>query len=197
MKPRLLSTLIALAVVLSLAGIVMAAPSVVSGFSITPDTAYAGNTVAFRVDFNVAFADLTTRNTLCFYYQDANYDATFGGLANVTSNLGDSYVKSVQTTAGSASTNCAGLPGYKILEYSTAAANDFADGGDWVTFNFTVPAGATTQTFRLRQRNAVRPPWAYVQLHVDHSNSGQPNICRQRLHQLRQQFAVSHRSVSA
>ncbi len=161
MKPRVLVALIALAMVLSLAGIALAAPSVVSGFTITPSTAYVGNTVTFRVDFSVAFADLAARNTLCFYYQDGNYDAVFTALGNITSNLGDSYVKDLQTTAGSASTNCPASATYKILEYSTAAANDFADGGDWVTFNFAVPSGATTQTFRLRQRNAATTVGVY------------------------------------
>jgi len=155
MKPRLLVGFIALAMVLSLAGIVMAAPSVVSGFAITPSTAYVGNSVTFQVDFAVATSDLAARNTFCFYYQSSTYDATFTALGNVTSNLGDTYTKDLQTTAGTASANCPLIVGYKILEYSTPTPNEFADGGDWISFSFNVPSGAVSQTFRLRQRNAT------------------------------------------
>ncbi len=153
MKPRLLTVLIALALMLSLTGLVAAAPSIVSGFTITPSTAYAGNTVTFRVDFSVALADLGTTNAFCFYYQDASYDPPFGALSNITSNLGDTYIPTLQTTAGGLTTSCAAIATYKVLEYATADPSDFTDGGDWIAFNFTVPAGATTQTFRLRQRS--------------------------------------------
>jgi hypothetical protein len=142
-------------IVTAFPGVVWAAPTVVSSFTISPSTAYPGNTVTFQVNFTVAPADVLTRNTFCFYYQDGSYDATFAALGAITSNLGDSYDASVQATAGSASAHCAGLPGYKILEYSAPAADQFSDGGDQLLFSFSVPVGATTQTFRLRQYNAI------------------------------------------
>jgi hypothetical protein len=151
---RLLS-LTTLLLALVAPGAAWAAPTVVNSFTISPNTTYAGNAVTFQVNFTVASADVLTRNTLCFFYQDGSYDATFAALGPVMSGLGDSYSPSVQATAGSASTDCAGLTGYKILEYSTPAADQFSDGGDQLSFSFVVPAGATTQIFRLRQLNAA------------------------------------------
>jgi hypothetical protein len=159
MKSKLLVLIVSFAVVLSVAGLALAAPASVQTFTITPSTALAGDTVAFATSFTVD--NTGTFNALCIYYIDATYDAAFAAApAIVVSNLGDAYAKEVQTTAGSPSPSghCGGIAGRKIIAYSVALPNIFADGGDSLSFSITVPAGAPTQTFSLRQVNAGALP---------------------------------------
>ena len=111
MKTRLLSIIVALALVLSLVGVVAAAPEVVSSFTITPSSVYPGDSVTMSIDFTVAPGDLAVENTLCLYFVDADYSTPLNGIGNLTSALSDTYAQSATTGFGRSERNLPGCGG--------------------------------------------------------------------------------------
>lgn len=157
MKTKLLTIVVALALVLSLAGIVVAAPNLVSSFTITPSSVYTGDSVTFTIDFTVATGDTGVANTLCLYYPDAAYRTPLDAVGNLTSAmLSDTYVQEDSIApVGTGTANCPGVAGLFVTGWSIADPNNNAEFGDTVSFSFAVPTGAATETFQLRQRNAT------------------------------------------
>ncbi len=155
MKPRLLVALIALALVLSLAGGVLAAPSVLNLFTISPSTAYVGDTVTFTIDFSVATADIAAENTFCLYFVDVDYSTPLNGVNNLVSTLGDTYVQSDTTGPNATNGTCPAVAGQYVTRWSITDPIDDAEFGDTISFSFAVPTGAANESFRLRQRNAT------------------------------------------
>lgn len=130
------------------------APETISTFTITPSSAYVGDSVTFSIEFTVATLDVNNPNTLCLYYTDNDYTSTFNAVGDLTSDLGDTYVQTDEDgTLGNATGGCPGLAGAYAIAWSIADPSDDAEFGDAFGFSFTVPTNANTQNLRLRQRN--------------------------------------------
>ena len=129
-------------------------PDTISTFTITPSSAFVGDSVTFDIDFTVALADIDVLNVLCIYYQDSDYIAPLNAVGDLTSGLGDTYTQTDEDgTPSNPTGDCPGLPNNYSVAWSVSNPDDFADAGDTVSFSFTIPTGANTETFRLRQRN--------------------------------------------
>ncbi len=168
MKARLIVLMAVLALTLSLTGAAYAdapvdgpvQPNTISTFTLTPSTAYPGDTVTAHFDFTVANADLGSPNVFCIYYTNSVFDNAPSG--NKTSNLGDVY-----SADWDGVTDCPDSGALREWKLSTAAPDAGAEFGDFIEFTFTVPAGAASDTFRLRQHNTdptVLPPVSGVNL---------------------------------
>ncbi len=98
-KIRVLATITILLVAI-MPGTVWAAPNVVSGFTISPGTVYAGNSISFAVSYKISVNN--NDNVVCLYYDDAGWDGVLTG-ATATSARGASYTF---RAAGTAVTGC-------------------------------------------------------------------------------------------
>ncbi|MBI5564305.1 MAG: hypothetical protein HY870_05390 [Chloroflexi bacterium] len=144
MKPRLLVALIALAMVLSVAGIVTAAPSApfgplapdsITSYSVSPNTGPVGATLTFAVAFD-SVVD-TTSYAVCFYFKTADEPAWATNFpATQTSSLaGVTYTKDATAT-----NDCPTVAGYQSFYYYTSADAGNGAFGDTITFNAVIPA---------------------------------------------------------
>ena len=127
MKTRSIFTIVSVVVLFGLAGAAYAAPTVVTSASFSPNSGYAGTTTQLTINFT---ATGSAYNAVCIYALDAGWNTNFPG--PVTSVLGDTYAKN-------AGTACPAVGGYTPTKYDTATANAFADGGDTLVLDVTVP----------------------------------------------------------
>ncbi len=142
MKPRLLVVLIALAVVLSLAGIVVAAPSIVSSFTVSPSAAPVGATVTFEGNYNVA----NTAMAFCFYFTAGDTNVWNGNFNALNSVAGVSFTEVPTTTAV-----CPAAFGYANFYFFTNDTNA-AVFGDTFSASVIVPGISTgTKIIAVRQ----------------------------------------------
>ena len=142
MKPRLLVALTALAMMLSLAGAAVAAPDTVTSVSFSPNSGPVGTVTQMTVQFTAVGG---AYNALCIYTVDLGWNANFP--ASVISNLGDTYAKDP------GGPSCPVVSGRTATLYDTLTTNDFADGGDTLNINVTVPSISTGAKAFLKKTN--------------------------------------------
>jgi hypothetical protein len=153
--------LIAVVFMLTLSGAVYArdndpldvnAPETITAFTITPDPAYIGQSVTYKIEFN---GTGSVRNTICLYFQDNAFQTPIDSVGGLTSSLGDAYTQANGGGGlGESTTNCGSVTNYYVTEWTTPSAHPFIGGGDYIQFNIAVPTTSTgTKTFVSQQYN--------------------------------------------
>ncbi len=176
MKSRLLATIIAVVMVLSLASVALAepdAPSSLTAVTISPASgAYPGQTVSFLVDWSASTGPHVAGDglSICIYYAQ-NYNQTTGvtdgfqgAAATITSlGFGQDYTKvgpgalGAGVGGGTGTTQaCSALAGRYVVGYVLNAADNGGDGvadpADALQIDITLPRGSDNDTFTIRQR---------------------------------------------
>jgi hypothetical protein len=122
--------------------------------SITPSTAFVGDTVTVSIDFTVAAADIDAQNVICLYFADTDYLTTINAIDALVSETGDTYTQTDATAINTATGSCPANTTRYGVQWAIGNPSDDAEFGDGVTFSFTVPSNANTELFLIRQRNA-------------------------------------------
>ncbi len=144
MKTRLLTIVVTLALVLSLTGIVVAAPRNITGFSIAPNPAFPGETLTFTVSTDGQYGT----DHLCFFGNPiSGLTYTFPTSGALTSAQGDTW------TWATPAAPCATAKG--MLDYTSGTNGEF---GDSFTFNVTTTgptASSATDTWQARHYSGL------------------------------------------
>jgi hypothetical protein len=127
------------------------APENITTFTITPNPAYVGQSVTYKIEFN---GTASIRNTICLYFQDGAFETPIDNVGNLTSQLGDAYTQANGGgVPGESTTNCGSVSGYYVTEWTTGSAHAFIGGGDYIEFSIAVPNTTGTKTFVSQQYN--------------------------------------------
>jgi hypothetical protein len=153
---KLFVVLVAIMLLALLTGAALAQePEAITAFTIAPNTAIPGESITYRINFTVPNTEAA--NTICLYYTHVPFQSVLNAVGDLTSNLGDVYIQTSGAALGNSTTNCPASATRFVDEWTVAAPDDFADGGDYIEFTISVPNDATpgTKTFTSRQRQNV------------------------------------------
>ena len=125
------------------------APETINSFTLSPNPAYVGQAVTYTIQFDGSGG---TRNTICLYYQDGTFQAPIDGVGDLTSGLGDTYIQEDGSGSPESTTNCGGVSGYYVNEWTVSTANGFLGGGDQIQFTIIIPNTSTGNKMFISQQ---------------------------------------------